>query len=232
MTSWVQEKLGNVLEALGGIADIAKDPETPAWYKRNLRQHLHRAFGDGLKVLLWSHDRTEDWNLEAIRQPTEHGTLGLAALLNEMKVPHHLSTGVPSFDPEDDDDREPPNPPEAPQKSADPWADPIRQAVMRHVTSRLADRGRGLAESEARLLGWIAYHVTTSEYADIGLLTPEFLGSDVGLSKEDGAAALQGLIDKKIVEKVPELEGIELRRLALRIVVEGLNDRQHAPSVH
>lgn len=103
---------------------------------------------------------------------------------------------------------------------------------MRHVTSRLADRGRALSETEARVLGWIAYHVCTSEYADIGLLSPEFLGSDVGLSKDDGAAALQGLIDKKIVEKVPELEGIELRRLALRIVVEGLNDRRHAPSVH
>jgi hypothetical protein len=82
MSDWVREKVGNVLGALASIADIAKDPETPAWYKRNLRRHLHRGFADGLKVLLWSYDRTDDWEPDALMQPIEHGTLGLAALLN------------------------------------------------------------------------------------------------------------------------------------------------------
>lgn len=57
MTAWAFEKIGNVLSSLAALGDIAKDPETPAWYKRNLRRHLHRGFSDGLKLLFWIEDR-------------------------------------------------------------------------------------------------------------------------------------------------------------------------------
>jgi hypothetical protein len=232
MTDWAREKLGNVLEVLAHIADIAKDPETPPWYKRNLRQHVHRGLGDGLKLLLWSYDRTEEWDPEAIKQPTEHGTLGLAALLNSMNIAHDLLVEQPAVDPDDNTDREPPNPPGAPQRLEAPWASPVRQAILRHAAQTLADHRKRLSDAETRLLAWIVYHLCISEYEDIALLAPAFLGSDIGLTKSEGEAALRGLIENKLVEPVPELEGIELRRLALRIVVDGLNDRRHRPSVH
>src|SRR5689334_10561828 len=61
MTGWVVEKLGIVLSDLARIGDIAKDPETPEWYRRRLRSSLHSAFGNALKVLLHALDRVDDW---------------------------------------------------------------------------------------------------------------------------------------------------------------------------
>ena len=37
MANWSAEKLSIVLGDLARIADIAKDPETPDWYRRRLR---------------------------------------------------------------------------------------------------------------------------------------------------------------------------------------------------
>lgn len=229
MSSWVQEKVIHVLGALAGIADIAKDPETPSWYKRNLRRYLGLGFEDGLKVLLWSHGRPDDWQPDLRTLPTEHGTLGLAKLLNQLNVSHDLSVERPSVDLDDDEGRDPPNPPGVPPKMDDPWSSPLRQGVMRQVPLRLADRGRELGDAEARLFAWIAYHVATSDYADIGLLTAELLFSDVGLSKQEGEAALQALVARRFIEMVPELRFVENRRLPIRIIVEGLNDRRHEP---
>jgi anthranilate/para-aminobenzoate synthase component II len=139
MGDWVREKVGLVLEELARIADIAKDPETPAWYKRNLRQSLFPAFANGLKVLLWSYDRTDDWTPDLCRQPAEHGTLGLAALLNGLDIEHGLRVGEPSVDPDDDEDREPTSIPVDSKPSENPWAESTRQWVMRITMQRLSD---------------------------------------------------------------------------------------------
>jgi hypothetical protein len=228
MTAWVHEKLGSVLASLARIADIAKDPETPDWYRRNLRSHLHPGFYSGLKVLLWSYNRLNDWTPEAAKQPTDHGILGLAALFTELKLPINIDIGTPATDPDDEEDREPSSLDGAPDKLADPWASKLRHAVMYWATYHLASPE--LPAAEARLLAWIAHGVAGSEYADTALMTRKFLASDVGLSDVDGAAALQSLIEKGIVYEVRQLG--DDTRIALRIIVTGLNDPRHEPPTH
>jgi hypothetical protein len=228
MDDWVCEKLEYVVEALARIADIAKDPETPEWYRRNLRQHLTLGFNGALKVVCYAHDCTNDWKPEHVAQAVEHGTLGVAALLGELGIPHRLDPGEPTIDLDDESDREPPTSDEVPAPVDDPWTG-IRREIISHTIFRLA--GSELADNERRLLAWIAWHVARSDYEDVALMTERFLASDVGLSKEDGQAALAALLDKKAIELVPELR--DETRVAIRLRVDGLNDRRHGPpSVH
>lgn len=228
MGDWVREKVGLVLEELARIADIAKDPETPAWYKRNLRQSLFPAFANGLKVLLWSYDRTDDWTPDLCRQPAEHGTLGLAALLNGLDIEHGLRVGEPSVDPDDDEDREPTSIPVDSKPSENPWAESTRQWVMRITMQRLSDET--IPANERRLLAWIAYHLAMSDHADVAFLTRKFFASDVRLTEAAARDALQGLVDRGFVRVERALE--DDRRMALRIIVVGMNDPRHEPKEH
>jgi DNA-binding MarR family transcriptional regulator len=228
MGAWVREKVGLVLEELARIADIAKDPETPAWYKRNLRKSLHPAIANALKVLLWSNDRTDEWTVELSQRPTEHGTLGLAATLSGLGIRHQLRVGEPTVDPDDEDDREPVSPDQPPAPSGDPWADAARQWAVRVTFQRLGDKE--IPTNERRLLSWIAYHLAMSDHADVAFLARRFLASDLRLTEAEGQAALQGLIERGYVREERGL-GDE-RRIALRLVVEGMNDPRHEPMEH
>lgn len=228
MGNWVREKVGLVLEELARIADIAKDPQTPAWYKRNLRQSLSPAFGNGLKVLLWSYDRTEEWTPELNQRPTDHGTLGLATSLNALGIAHQLRVGEPTVDPEDEEDREPTAPDDPPTPSKNPWGEPARQWVVRMTFQHLGDER--IPANERRLLSWIAYHLAISEHADVAFLTRRFLASDIRLSATEGQAALEGLIERGLVREERALS--DDRRIALRLIVDGMNDPRHEPSEH
>jgi hypothetical protein len=230
LTGWAKEKLVNLLEELASIGDIAKDPETPDWYRRNLRSHLHPAFYDGLKLLDWVLSR-DAWSPEDAQQPTEHGKMGLVALLNSKGITHNVRVDVPSVDPRDEDDREPTTTPEPPTTRAQPWASPLRQEVVKYVLWVLATRP--LSDAEKRVLTWIAWRLASSDYEDIALVTRPFLGTDVGLTAQDGEAALHGLVEKKLVEFVPELDhGRSSDTVALRIVAVGLNERRNPLPMH
>lgn len=232
MSNWVREKVGNVLESLARIADIAKDPETPKWYTRNLRQHLGEGFYDGLKVLMWAHERQDEWKPEHAKLPTEKGTMGLVVLLNELGIAHDIPTDRTAYDPEDDEDRLPTNPPALPQPVEEPWVTSRRQFALKRVLANLAHKAKGLDENASRLLAWIGYSLTHSQYEDIVLLTSDFLGKDVGISNDAGREALDRLVELEVVRVVDELRFVHADRIPVQIIVEGLNDPRHEPTRH
>lgn len=137
----------------------------------------------GLKVLLWSHDRTEDWTPDLSRRPTEHGTLGLATLLNGLGIEHQLRVGEPTVDPDDEDAREPAIHDELSRPTDDPWTQAARQWVVRMTFQRLTDER--VPANARRLLSWIAYHLAMSDHTDVAFLVRKFLGSDIGLAARD-----------------------------------------------
>jgi hypothetical protein len=232
MSDWVREKLGSVIESMARIADIAKDPETPRWYTRNLRQHLSRGFHDGLKVLMWAHERQDDWEPDHATLPTEKGTMGLVVLLNELQIPHRTPTDEAPYDPGDDEDRLPTNPPGLPQPAEEPWITSRRQFAFKRICDNLAHKPKDLGDDAARLLAWIGYLLTTELYEDIVLLTPDFIGKDVGISNDAGRAALDRLVDLGLVRVVDELRFVHRQRIPVQVVVDGLNDPRHEPTRH
>lgn len=224
-TAWLHEKIGRVLDGLARIADIAKDPETPAWYRRNLRRHLRPALSDGLKVFLWSADRGGSWTPDAARKPTEHGTLGLASLLHEIGVAHTVDVGEPSAD--DDNDRGT-RPDEPRIATPNPWDSPLRRSAIAFAVYSMADAK--MPAGEARLLAYITHRVCRSEYVDTAVMLREFLFSDVQLSEAEGEHALDHLVTQRIVHVDRDLSD-ELR-IAIRLVAPDVNEPRHEPLTH
>jgi hypothetical protein len=188
------------------------------------------AISNALKVLLFAMEREQEWTPDLAVEATEHGTLGLAALFVRLKVDHRIDVGLPSQDPRDQDDREAVATAPAPDADAEPWAEFTRQRAVTFVMHQLADAGRRLPVGEARLLAWVGWQLCTSEYAEIAVLARKFISSDVGRSTEEGDAALRSLIERGLLEAVPELD--DERRMALRVVIEGLNDRRQPLTRH
>ena len=228
MASWSAEKLGVVLSDLARIADIAKDPETPEWYRRRLRQHLGSAFGNTLKVLLHVLDRLDEWKPEHADRPTEHGTLGLAAQLGALGVDHQLDVGAPFGDDDDEDEddaRWSSNADPVPAPSEDPWSTFARQRIMALTFVHLTDPA--LSPAERRALTWIAYHLTMSDHPDVAFLARTFFARDIGVSEDEAAAVLDSLTHRKLIYRETRLD--DDRRMAIKLVIVGMTDVRHAP---
>jgi hypothetical protein len=102
----------------------------------------------------------------------------------------------------------------------------LRDRLLRLTLYQLAEdhHSDGLTAAECRLLAWIAYHVAGSEHADVGLLTRDYMFSDIGLSERTGHTALRGLIDKRRIEVVTDFAAADEWQIAIRLIIEGLND--------
>jgi DNA-binding MarR family transcriptional regulator len=111
---------------------------------------------------------------------------------------------------------------------ADPWSDPVRQWVIRMTLQRLRDDR--IPERERRLLAWIAYELTMSEHVDVAVVTWRFLATDVRMTAAEAEAALDALIERGFVRAEYRLS--DETRLALQLVVQGMNDARRGPSEH
>jgi DNA-binding MarR family transcriptional regulator len=69
-----------------------------------------------------------------------------------------------------------------------------------------------------------------SDHADVAFLTRRFLASDIRLNPAHGQVALERLIERGLVREERSLG--DDRRIALRLVIEGMNDPRHEPSEH
>lgn len=121
-----------------------------------------------------------------------------------------------------DDDSAPPRP------ANPPWADPLRHWVLRMTVQRVSDTA--VPEQERRLLAWIAYHLMMSDHLDVAVVTRRFLASGVQMTAEDAEATLDRLVDRGFVRI--EYAISDERQIALRLVVQGLNDTQRGPWEH
>ncbi len=231
LTMWAAERPTRLLIDLAAIADIAKDPRTPDWYRRHLRERLNTALRNGLPVLFWLGDRIDDMPPD-VTVPTNHGTLGLLAFSEEHSLEGltrrlKLARSIDAEGDLDDDDREPTLFDPLPDASETPWATGTRNAILARVTYLAAQPTTPMAE--ARMLMWIAYSVTTSDYVDTGLLQHDSLFLDLGLTPEEGQAALNALLDKRLVCRVRDLDTED--RIALRII-HGDNEPRNERRTH
>lgn len=87
-----------------------------------------------------------------------------------------------------------------------------------------------IPERERRLLAWIAYELTMSEYVDVAVVTWRFLATDVRMTAAEAEAALDALIERGFVRADYGLS--DETRLALQVVVQGMNDARPGPSQH
>jgi DNA-binding MarR family transcriptional regulator len=108
------------------------------------------------------------------------------------------------------------------------WADPLRQWVVRMTLQRLSDDA--IADRERRLLAWIAVHLTMSDDADTAFVPRRFLASEVRMTAADVEATLEALVERGFLRVDYTLS--DERMLALRLLVQGMNDERRGPWEH
>jgi DNA-binding MarR family transcriptional regulator len=108
------------------------------------------------------------------------------------------------------------------------WADPVRQWVVRMTLQRLSDDA--ISDRERRLLAWIAFHLAMSDHADTAVVPRRFLASELRMTTADVESALDALIERGFV--LAEYMLSDEHRLALRLLVQGMNDERRGPWEH
>jgi len=106
--------------------------------------------------------------------------------------------------------------------------DPVRQWVVRMTLQRLADVG--MADRERRLLAWIAYHLAISDDVDTAVVPRRFLASDLRMTAAEVEAALDALVERGFLRVEYTLS--DEHRIALRMLVQGMNDAWRGPWEH
>ena len=232
-TDWMREKSLAALEIAAKLVDLANEPDTTAWYEKNLKRmadHLISRllpmtallYGAGAEAV--EHDQ---W-----KGITERGTFALTKWCNHWKIanPYHFSESVTA------------------QKKDGDEATEKRQAFEPDILKSDTEQGLSLkleihhhmayqmlcddiSDSAKSLLAWMLFNLGTSEYADIVVLNRDFLPTDIRCSPEQTAEGYCQLYKKGLIEKVEGLDIIK-KAIALRLVVDGINGSKHAPPFH
>jgi DNA-binding MarR family transcriptional regulator len=108
------------------------------------------------------------------------------------------------------------------------WADPVRQWVVRMTLQRLSDGA--IPDRERRVLAWIAFHLAMSDDADTAFVPRRFLASDVRMTAAEAEAALESLVERGFLRV--EYARSDERMIALRLLVQGMNDEPRGPWEH
>jgi hypothetical protein len=228
-TIWLREKSLAALESAVKLVDLANEADTTAWYRKKLRNIAHHLIARLLPMTALFHNvpeqGVEDDQWKGI---VENGTFELVKWCNRWKVanPYHFTeslTAVPRDESEITEKRESVQP-DITECDNEPGRD-LKLSIYQHMALQMLHFD--LSDPTKRLLSWALFHLYTSEYADIVILNKSFLPTDIGCSIQETADAYRELYQKGLIEKVEGLKTIE-SSIALRLVVEGLNESKHS----
>lgn len=224
---WLQEKTLTALEAAAELVDLANEPDTAAWYATALRERAERIVARLAPVVALLHGAgAEAAHHEEWRGIVEGGSLALARWCKKWEVadPRRMAMAALArqADPEEGTAKEETGPQRDPVPADDASGLELSLRLCGLMCSRLLDRD--MPEGSARLLLWLLANLNGSDRADAVLISKRFLPNDIDLSPEETAEAYRDLYERVFVERVDGVDGNRPDALALRLVVEGLNE--------
>jgi hypothetical protein len=228
-TDWLQEKSLAALETAVKLIDLANEPDTTPWYEKNLKriaEHLisrlvpmtalfHGVAAEGVK--------NEEW-----RYIVESGTFALTKWCRKWNIanPYRFSNSLTA---RERDGNETIEKSQSIQPDVVPGEDEhtssLKLYIYSHMTLRLLRDE--LTKPAKRLMAWALFHLYASEYADIVVLNKAFLPTDIGCTPKETGEGYRQLYRSGLIEKIEGLDIID-EAIALRLVVDGLNDSKHA----
>ena len=225
---WLKEKSLSTLETAVKLVDLANEPDTTTWYKKNLKRIAEHLIArlvpmTGLLHQVPSEGVTpEEW--QAI---VEGGTFALTKWCRKWEVanPYHFSNSLAAKERDESEKIEKSQPFRTEVQSDDnEYGNDLKLNIYSHYALQMLQDD--LTVHSKRLLSWALFHLYTSKYADIVLLEKDFLPTDIGCTSEETSEGYRLLYEKGLIEKVEGLDIMD-RFIAIRLVVYGLNDSKH-----
>lgn len=226
-TEWLREKSLAALETAVRLVDLANEPDTTPWYRKNLKHIAEHLIARLVPMTALFHGvgqagvTPEEW-----KGIVERGTFALTKWCRKWKVanPYHFSVELEAKEREQDEIDEKNQVTQAEiEKNGNDRA--LKLGIYSHMALKMLHRD--LTEPAKRLLSWALFHLYTSEYSDIVVLSKIFLPTDIGCTPEETLDGYRLLYEKGLIEKV-DLADIIDEAIAIRLVEEGINDSKHA----
>jgi len=225
-SDWLKEKALASLQSAVSLIDLANEPDTTSWYRKNLKrigEHLiSRLMPMNALLHLSGSKSVQREELESI---LEKGSFALAKWCRKYQVmnPYELYSNLESVsrDGKADEPEETVRP--TVEDEEVPW---LKLEIYSNMALKMMDQE--LTEPAKRLLSWLLYNLNFSEYADILIVSKTFLPTDIGCSRKETDDGYRLLYEKGIIEKVNELD-ISENAIAIRLTISGVNDSKHAP---
>ncbi len=231
--SWLQEKTLRALQAAVCLVDIANEPDTTDWYKRNLVRTAEQIVARLAPVvaLLYGVESSAAAERDEWGPMLEGGSFALATWCRKWKIadPHQIGKGSIRHLRTVDEDEE-----KAEELAAESFDGDFEQAmdlklqIYSYMSRRLVHDG--LTPEAKQLMLWLMGSLWLSDPPDVVSVSKRFLPTDIGVTPQEAGAAYEELFQRGLIERVDRV-GRDRRpdHLSLRLVVRGLNDSRHAP---
>ncbi len=228
---WLQEKTLRALQAAVVLVDIANEPDTSQWYKRNLLDTAESIISRLAPVVAFMYLKEGAAQPDAWGGILEGGSFALGAWCKKWQIadPHDFSKGALKHLRTVDEDEE-----KAVTVGPVEFEGDIEQGMdlKLQIYSSLSRRllYEQVAPEAHRLLLFLMGKLWLSDAPDIVCASKKFLPTDIGLTIEQAADAYRQLYESGFLERVDKpTDGRSDDRLYLRLVIVGVNDSRHPP---
>jgi hypothetical protein len=226
---WLQEKTLQALQGAADLVDLSNEPDTTPYYARKLKQQAALVVSRLAPVVALLHGADNEAANPAFWKPIlERGSFAFIDWCKRFDIrnPVELSNSVEAEE-WDEDERE-----EKADKAAhellegeDLRTSEVKLSVFGTMAQRLMQAG--IPRPTRHLLLWLMFNLRYSNWADVVLVSRRFLPGDIGCDAEETAQAYRDLYDRGWILREDEIPEDQTDRLALALIVEGLNDRKH-----
>lgn len=223
---YLQEKTLAALQAAARLVDLANEPDTTDWYKRNLLGIAAALIERLVPVVALLHGIGSEaaQQAEAI---VKGGSFALSRWCKRWEIGDVSAINkVLSRDlrPREENEEKSVIAIHADFEGDIVEAQNLKIGIYNNMCMHLLKDE--FPEVAKRMLLWMLRGLWLSEPPDIVHVSRRFLPTDIGVSREEAANAFQFLYDHGVIELVDEAkQGAEQRdALRLRLVAEGLND--------
>lgn len=226
---WLKEKTVRALADATRLVDLANEPDTTPWYAKRLRALGESLIGRLAPITALVHGAGQEAaSQQEWRMIVHGGTFGLDRWCKKWGIEDPTEAAFAQFAGQEQDEdtaAEDVAPADEPRPAKERDAQDLRLALYGHLALRMLDDRP--PEAAKRLLAWLLHNLQMSPHADVAGVSRRFLPTDIGCSPEDTADAYRALYEMGLIERVDGLPNMREDALALRLVVEGLNDSKH-----
>ena len=227
---WLQEKTLCALQAAASLVDLANEPDTTAWYKRNLLRIAEMLIDRLAPVVAFLNKADSE---AALRDEwgavMEGGSFALAAWCRKWKIGDPTQIGKGSLlhlrTVEEQDEKNEEHIPDSFDGDVAKALD-LKLQIYSFMSRRLVHEQ--ISQEGQKFLLWMLSNLWLSDPPDVVHVSRRFLPTDIGIGREQAGSAYKELYDKGLIERVERADsGSGADRLSLRLVVQGVNDSRH-----
>lgn len=230
---YLQEKSLSSLQVAVELIDLAREPDTTPWYQRKLKEIGGALIGRLVPMVVFVHGverQAAAW--DEWKPLLDGGSFAFGAWCKKWDIADPMSVAfgaivAPRSDAETEDRL-------AEIMREVTGGDDLEEEQRRfHVYGAMMTRllYDGLPPGAQRLLLWLLRDLRFASCGDVVVVSRRYLPSDIGLSPAETKEACRTLYERGLIERVDQIGTDECTdALALRLVVEGMNDSRHPPA--